>query len=105
MIALSHGSAPEIIDHGLSGFCRATVEEAVAAANAVGTLDRAAIRKQSEQRFTAERMASDYLTAYRWSLALRQRPQVDVLASLESNSEISIPTPSAGLEIAAAAAG
>lgn len=105
VVALSHGSVPEVIDHGLSGFVVNSVEEAIAAANAAGTLDRAAIRKRFEQRFTAERMASDYLAAYRRLPALRQTSQLDVLATLESKSAIRMPIPSAELEIAAVAAG
>ncbi|WP_081492360.1 glycosyltransferase family 4 protein [Bradyrhizobium genomosp. I (2014)] len=105
VVALSHGSVPEVIDHGLSGFVVNSVEEAIAAANAVGTLDRAAIRKRFEQRFTAGRMASDYLAAYRRLPALRQTSQLDVLATLESKSAIRMPIPSAELEIAAVAAG
>jgi glycosyltransferase involved in cell wall biosynthesis len=105
VVALAHGSVPEIIDHGLSGFVVNCVDEAVAAANAVETLDRAAIRKRFEQRFTAARMARDYLAAYRRLPALRQMPQLDARAALESNSGIRMPIPSACLEIAAAAAG
>ena len=105
VVALAHGSVPEIIDHGLSGFVVNSVEEAVAAANAVETLDRAAIRKRFEQRFTAERMARDYLAAYRRLPALRQIPQLDVRPALESNSQIGMLIPSAGLDIAAATAG
>lgn len=99
VVALAHGSVPEIIDHGLSGFVVNSVEEAIAAASAVETLDRAAIRKQFEQRFTAERMASDYLAAYRRLPALRQTSQLDVLATLDSKSAIRMPIPSAGLEM------
>jgi glycosyltransferase involved in cell wall biosynthesis len=104
VIALSHASVPEI-DHGLSGFVVNSVEEGVAAANAVGTLDRAAILKGFEQRFTAERMASDYLAVYSRLPALRQTAQLDVLAPLESKSGIRMAIPSVDLEIAAAVGG
>jgi glycosyltransferase involved in cell wall biosynthesis len=105
VIALAHGSVPEIIDHGVSGFVVNSMDEAAAAANAVGTLDRPAIRKRFEQRFTAERMARDYLTAYRRLPALRQTPKMGVLTLAESESAIRMPIPSVGLDVAGASAG
>ena len=58
------GSVPEIMDEGLTGF----VEDETSAVYAVGRLsqfNRDTIRKQFETRFTARRMALDYLAAYR----------------------------------------
>jgi glycosyltransferase involved in cell wall biosynthesis len=105
VIALAHGSVPEIIDHGVSGFVVHSMDEAVAAANAVGTLDRPAIRKRFEHRFTAERMARDYLTAYRRLPALLQSPQMGVLTLPANESAIRMPIPSVGLDVAGASAG
>ena len=99
VIALAHGSVPEVIDHGVSGFVVNSVEEAIAAANAVGTLDRPAIRKRFEQRFTAARMARDYLAAYRRLPALRQTPQVGVLTLPASVGAIRMPIASIGLDV------
>ncbi|MGY4297556.1 glycosyltransferase involved in cell wall biosynthesis [Bradyrhizobium sp. i1.4.4] len=65
VVAFNRGSVPEIIDEGLTGF---VVEDIISAAGVVKRLpqlDRAAIRKQFEKRFTARRMALDYLAAYR----------------------------------------
>jgi len=58
------GSVPEVIDHGVSGFVVDSVDEAVAAARSVGRLDRQAIRKRFEQRFTVEQMTTKYLDVY-----------------------------------------
>ena len=104
VIALSHGSVPEIIDHGVTGFVVNTTEEAIAAARSVGTLERQAIRKRFEQRFTAERMARDYLAAYRRLPALQQMPGLGMLALPESDVAIRIPIASAGLEMGATSA-
>ena len=65
VIAFRRGSVPEVIDEGRSGFIVDTVEEAVAAVNRLGELDRALVREVFETRFTVERMAQDYLTIYR----------------------------------------
>lgn len=104
VIAMAHGSVPEVIDHGVSGFVVNSVEEAVAAANSLGTLARQEIRKRFEQRFTAERMARDYLAAYRRLPALRQRPPLDLLAIAERENAIRMPIPSV-LDMNAASAG
>lgn len=101
---MAHGSVPEVIDHGVSGFVVNSVEEAVAAANSLGTLARQEIRRRFEQRFTAERMARDYLAAYRRLPALRQRPQLDLLAIAEKENSIRMPIPSV-LDMTAASAG
>ena len=65
VIAYNRGSVPEIIDETVTGFI---VEDEISAAAAVGRLadmDRAAVRTQFEARFTARRMALDYMETYR----------------------------------------
>jgi hypothetical protein len=41
----------------------------------IGSLDRRTVRRCFEERFTAERMARDYLALYQRLPALRPRPQ------------------------------
>ncbi|MEO5577686.1 MAG: glycosyltransferase family 4 protein [Sphingomicrobium sp.] len=60
-IAWATGSTPEVIDHGRSGFLVSSVDEAVAAVASCGELPRQTVRNCFEQRFTARRMAEDYL--------------------------------------------
>ena len=82
VVAFNRGSVPEIIDEGLTGF---VVEDIISAAGVVKRLpqlDRAAIRKQFEKRFTARRMALDYLAAYR-SLTEAQAPRIKLVSSAE----------------------
>jgi glycosyltransferase involved in cell wall biosynthesis len=64
VIAYRRGSVPEIIDHGLSGFIVNDEDEAVQAVRQVHSLDRRSVRKRFETRFSAERMAKEYLTIY-----------------------------------------
>ncbi|MGE5269996.1 MAG: glycosyltransferase family 4 protein [Thiohalocapsa sp.] len=64
VIAFPSGSAPEVIEDGLTGFLVDGVENAAKAAASLGSLDRAAIRRRFEERFTAERMARDYVSLY-----------------------------------------
>jgi hypothetical protein len=49
---------------GVSGFIVDSVDEAIAAARRVDTLDRKKVRAYFEKRFTAQRMAEDYLELY-----------------------------------------
>jgi glycosyltransferase involved in cell wall biosynthesis len=71
VIAWPRGSVPEIVDHGVSGFITRSVDEAVAAVGAAARLNRARVRRRVEERFSARRMALDYLAVYR-TLGLRK---------------------------------
>jgi glycosyltransferase involved in cell wall biosynthesis len=82
VIAYNRGSVPEIVDHGLTGFIVEDETSAVAAVRSLGTLDRAAVRRQFEARFTARRMALDYLTAYRKLIAPTE-PRIRLISSAE----------------------
>jgi glycosyltransferase involved in cell wall biosynthesis len=73
VIAMRQGSVPEVIDEGVTGFIVDTEDEAAAAAARLHDLDRARIRHVFEARFTARRMADDYLGLYR-DLIAEQNP-------------------------------
>jgi glycosyltransferase involved in cell wall biosynthesis len=64
VIAWRCGSTAEVIEHGRSGFLVRDVEEALAAVEAVGSVSRAGVRAAFEGRFTADRMARDYVALY-----------------------------------------
>jgi glycosyltransferase involved in cell wall biosynthesis len=64
VIAYPEGAVPEIIDEGM-GFVVNSTDEAVEAVARLGELDRAAIRNRFEERFSARRMARDYVEIYR----------------------------------------
>ena len=61
VIAYNRGSAPEVIDEGISGFIVEDEAGAIGAVDRLEQLSRAKIRQQFEKRFTARRMAQDYL--------------------------------------------
>jgi glycosyltransferase involved in cell wall biosynthesis len=65
VVGFRRGSVAEIVEDGVSGFIVDTVEEAVAAVTRIGALSRPKIRSCFENRFTAERMARDYVRVYR----------------------------------------
>lgn len=64
VIAFNNGSVPEVLDEGVTGFMVNTVEEAIAAVAKLPKLSRAVIRKVFEKKFTACRMAKDYVRLY-----------------------------------------
>jgi glycosyltransferase involved in cell wall biosynthesis len=73
VVAFRHGSVPEVLEHGVTGFIVDNLDDAVAAAARCGQLDRRRIRARFEQRFSAERMAQDYRRVY--ELVARRQPQ------------------------------
>ncbi len=65
VIAINRGSVPEVIDDGVSGFIVEDETGAIGAVERLGELDRGRVRARFEERFTAKRMALDYLALYR----------------------------------------
>jgi len=79
VIAFNRGSVPEVMDDGLTGFIVDDEDEAVAAIGRLGELDRAKVRQQFDRRFTARRMAQDYLDLY-GELSLPVAPRLRAVA-------------------------
>jgi glycosyltransferase involved in cell wall biosynthesis len=71
VIAYRRGSVPEVVDHGVTGLIVETIEEAVGAVRRVGKLSRKRCRHVFEERFSARRMARDYVNVYGRLLAGR----------------------------------
>jgi glycosyltransferase involved in cell wall biosynthesis len=64
---------PEIVEHGVTGFIVDDMAQAVEAASHAAELSRFRIREEFERRFTARRMAQDYLALYESVQARAQR--------------------------------
>ena len=64
VIAYRSGSVPEVIDDGVSGFIVRDEDQAVAAIKRLHQLDRAVVRATFDRRWTARRMAEDYVDLY-----------------------------------------
>jgi glycosyltransferase involved in cell wall biosynthesis len=65
VIAWPHGAVREVVEDARTGFVVDSVDDAVAALDKAARLDRAQVRSRFEQRFSAARMAQDYLSVYR----------------------------------------
>ena len=86
VIAFDHGSVREIIEDGVTGFIVHNEAEAVDALSRLGALDRARIRAEFEQRFTARRMALRYVDLYRKLCAPAiETPAAELLPELPLN--------------------
>ncbi|MBW4025079.1 MAG: glycosyltransferase family 4 protein [Proteobacteria bacterium] len=75
VIAYNHGSVPEIIDDGVTGFIVEDEMSAMAAVRRLPSMSRETVRATFEERFTARRMAEDYVSIYRQLLVAR-RPRL-----------------------------
>jgi len=78
VIAMRRGSVPEVIEEGVTGFIVDTEEEAIAAVRRLPELDRNQVRRRFEARFTARRMAKDYLRLYERLIRARRPVQLEV---------------------------
>jgi glycosyltransferase involved in cell wall biosynthesis len=74
VVAFRCGSVPEIIDHGVSGMIVDSEEQAVSAVHQAVALDRAKVRAVFDARFTATRMARDYVALYQDMIAAGAAP-------------------------------
>jgi glycosyltransferase involved in cell wall biosynthesis len=64
VLAFRCGSVPEVIEDGVTGKVVDSEEEAIAALPAIFSYDRRVVRQRFEERFTATRMAKDYVSTY-----------------------------------------
>ena len=73
IIAYRNGAVPELMEEGHTGFIVDELEGALAAARRIPELSRTRCREIFETRFTATRMAADYLKVY--ERIIRDRPK------------------------------
>jgi glycosyltransferase involved in cell wall biosynthesis len=79
VIAFNRGSVPEIVEDGVTGSIVEDEKGAIGALDRVSLLSREEIRARFEQRFTARRMAKEYLAVYR-SLAEHSQRHLRLVA-------------------------
>ena len=77
VVAWRRGSTSEVIEHGRSGILVDDVDEAVAGLDAVLALPRDGVRAAFEERFTADRMARDYVDLYERTVRESAPPRAD----------------------------
>jgi glycosyltransferase involved in cell wall biosynthesis len=80
VIAWRRGAVEEIVDDGVTGFIVANEDDAVAAISGLAKIDRQAVRRTFEQRFTARTMAHNYLELYRRTLKIGRQNRMAEIA-------------------------
>jgi glycosyltransferase involved in cell wall biosynthesis len=76
VLAFQNGSVREVIDEGVTGHVVRSVEEGISKMGSVLSLDRGRVRRRFEERFTATRMAKDYVKLYRSLIGAQGRRAV-----------------------------
>lgn len=76
VIAFRCGSVPEVMEDGVTGFIVDDIDQAVAAVEKVPGIDRRVCRQIFERRFSAEKMARQYLEVYRRIIRANQSMQL-----------------------------
>jgi glycosyltransferase involved in cell wall biosynthesis len=64
VVATRIGAVPEIVDKGITGYTARDAEELPNLVHAAVALDRECVRRRAETRFSADRMARDYVRVY-----------------------------------------
>jgi len=64
VITSRHGSAPEVVEHGVTGFCCEELDEYVEAIKRIDEIGPRVCRKRVEEKFSKEVMAENYLKLY-----------------------------------------
>ena len=64
VLAFREGSAPELIDDGITGFLCDDVDQLAQRLTELDRLDRRACRRAAEERFSTERMVADHLDLF-----------------------------------------
>jgi glycosyltransferase involved in cell wall biosynthesis len=93
VLAFRCGSVPEIIDAGITGAIVESVEEAIAALPGVIALDRKQVRQRFEERFSATRMAKDYVAIYRSLLTPSAESELREIELAITDTMTSLPRP------------
>jgi len=91
VLAYRRGAIPEIIEDKVTGFVCESLDEMTAAIQHIPEIDRRRCRVAFEQRFSAERMAQDYVRVYEQALDSTYEREV-AATSLESWPTVSTST-------------
>jgi len=71
VIAWPHGSVPEIVADGITGYVVNSIQGAVNALKRVASLDRRTVANIARERFSSHRMADEYLKLYERCISMQ----------------------------------
>jgi hypothetical protein len=90
VIAFRRGSVSEVIDHNVTGFIVDDIEESLQALAKISHFDRERCRIVFEQRFSAARMAGDYLKIYERLIETKSRPRAPRLTEAAESLDLNL---------------
>jgi len=90
VIAFNRGSVPELIEEGVTGFIVEDEAGMIGAVDRIAHLSRSVVRQRFEERFTARRMALDYLSAYR-GLMETAAPRLRIVPEADRRRALTVP--------------
>jgi glycosyltransferase involved in cell wall biosynthesis len=93
VLAFRCGSVPEIVEDGVTGRIVSSFDEAFRAIPEILAIDRRGVRQRFEERFSAARMARDYVKIYR-AMLRKDAPREDLAEA--SLAELSMRSPIVG---------
>lgn len=76
VIGFSNGSVPEVIEHGITGFIVDSISQGESAVINLPKISRTSCRRTFEEKFTAQRMARNYLHVYEQLLETGSLPEL-----------------------------
>jgi glycosyltransferase involved in cell wall biosynthesis len=79
VIAFPSGSVPEVLENEVTSFIVEGEVQAVEAVAKIGQIDRRGVRARFEERFTAKRMAEEYVRHY--AMLSTSRPSGDIASA------------------------
>jgi glycosyltransferase involved in cell wall biosynthesis len=88
VLAYRAGAVPEVVEHGVTGLIVDNIDQARVALVQAISMDRRKIRRRFEERFTARRMANDYVRIYRNFVRHASRPTRDAAHGANGNARI-----------------
>jgi glycosyltransferase involved in cell wall biosynthesis len=81
VLAYRRGSIPEVIEDGVTGLVSENLSEMAESFAKIADIDRRRCRAAFDERFTADRMARDYVALYERIIEERSAPKVYVVGS------------------------
>ena len=69
VVACGVGAAPEIVEHGVTGYLGITDAELIASLSRLDKIDRRACRRRVEEHFSTQRMVAGYVAIYESRIA------------------------------------
>jgi len=81
VIAMAHGSIPEVVSHGRTGYVVHSVAEAIEAIGRLDRIDPKTCRSEAVSRFSVGRMVADYLEIY--ERILQEKPDRTVMQEIQ----------------------